>query len=62
MDGNREWFMGYNELFSVARKVVILLISFMLPQSQANRAVSRPFQIVGMGGQKHKISPLIPRG
>jgi hypothetical protein len=31
---------GHNELFSVARKVIILLISFKLPQSQANRAVS----------------------
>ena len=30
---------GDNELFSVARKVTILLISFKLPQPQANRAV-----------------------
>ena len=30
---------GDNELFSVARKVIILLISFKSPQSHENRAV-----------------------
>jgi hypothetical protein len=39
---------GYNELFSVARKVIILLISFKSPPSCENRAVllSQAFQIV----------------
>ena len=43
----------YNELFSLARKVIILLISFKLPQPHVNRGVLHPssFQIIRMSIQ-----------
>ncbi len=34
----------YNELFSLARKVIILLISFKLPQPHVNRGVLPSFK------------------
>jgi hypothetical protein len=55
VDGNRE---GYNELFSVARKVIILLIpsnSFKLLHCSRKRTerCRHPFQIVGMSSTEY---------
>jgi hypothetical protein len=52
---------GYNELFSVARKVIILLISFKSPQSRENRAAAHPNYPSTEYTGRHTVSPPNPQ-